>query len=140
MPTSPGSSPKRSSTPLLAEIPPTASPAGSLRLRRVHDSFERAEDWVDALSWLFRLSSQRVGTTGRKENWRSADIAEVRNAVARFEQARLDAVAEIVAMVLPALVDQLCATVRSWADQRRRDGELSFHDLLVIARDLLALE
>ena len=38
---------------------------------------------------------------------------------------------------ITALVPALAASVLDWADHRRRDGELLFHDLLVLARDAL---
>jgi ATP-dependent helicase/nuclease subunit A len=38
---------------------------------------------------------------------------------------------------ITALVPALAASVLDWADHRRRDGELLFHDLLALARDAL---
>ena len=44
---------------------------------------------------------------------------------------------ELRSDAITALVPALAASVLAWADERKREGALLFHDLLVLARDAL---
>jgi len=79
----------------------------------------------------------RQGRIGRKESWKGCDIDTVRGYVTVAEQQRAAIVDGQRAWVLGVLVDRLVAETRAAADARRRAGELDFHDLLVLARNLL---
>jgi ATP-dependent exoDNAse (exonuclease V) beta subunit len=73
---------------------------------------------------------------GQKPNW-GGRIDEVRGALARAESARRTLIADVGAAALEDLLVAITGlTVRAAAD-RRREGRLEFHDLLVGARDLL---
>ncbi len=84
----------------------------------------------------------RFAKAGRKANWPEGDderpslsevAGQLRNlgdAITRAKQDIVDAVLERLALVLGALTLEA-------ADDRRQRGVLEFHDLLVLARDLL---
>ena len=73
---------------------------------------------------------------GRQENW-GGRIAEVREACAEAERARSQILGSLRTAVLRDLVPRLVAFVLRAASERRAEGRLTFHDLLVHARGLL---
>jgi ATP-dependent exoDNAse (exonuclease V) beta subunit len=73
---------------------------------------------------------------GRQENW-GGHIADVRAACAEAEQTRLDHLDAIRRAVLGDLVARLATFTLVAAEERRVEGRLTFHDLLVHARRLL---
>ncbi|HKH89053.1 MAG TPA: UvrD-helicase domain-containing protein, partial [Acidimicrobiales bacterium] len=78
-----------------------------------------------------------VGHTGQQSSW-ACDIDEVRGCLTEAQAAMDRVVASICDVVLPALVAVFDVVAREAATARRLDGKLVFHDLLVLARDLLA--
>jgi ATP-dependent exoDNAse (exonuclease V) beta subunit len=74
---------------------------------------------------------------GRKENWPGYDLGALKDRVAGIRQ-RAEALRKEVA---GEAVDRLAVELRRFtldaAAERRRAGELEFHDLLVLARDTL---
>jgi len=80
--------------------------------------------------------SLRVANSGKKEAW-TCDVEEVRRHVDEAREARAQVVAAVADAVLPALVATFDVIARESAEGRRAGGELVFHDLLVLARDLL---
>ena len=112
------------------------------RLSEIDQAGERlAEAGSDeeAVRVLFGpMPSFRAGNLGRKEDWTSdLPVRDVRDKVAALgaavEKAKLhvaDAVIERLARVLGALILEA-------AEDRRKQGVLEFHDLLVLARNLL---
>ena len=101
---------------------------------------DHAETWIDRLR-LLRAGPRlnlRVAVVGNRGNWRDSGIAEVRSLLAEAEERRMEAVAVACDAALGGLVSRLEALARGAADIRRVNGELSFHDLLVLARDLAA--
>jgi ATP-dependent exoDNAse (exonuclease V) beta subunit len=102
--------------------------------RRVRD----AGDEYSRLSMLKENGAawqKRAG--GRKDNWPRLDMAELKdrfNAVAERAEALRQRVANQAARRLA--VDLRRFTLES-ADERRHAGELEFHDLLVLARQML---
>jgi len=73
---------------------------------------------------------------GRQENW-TGHVAEVRAACAEAEQTRLDLLDGVRRAVLGDLVARLATFTVAAAEERRREGRLTFHDLLVHARRLV---
>ncbi|HSL57648.1 MAG TPA: UvrD-helicase domain-containing protein [Acidimicrobiales bacterium] len=84
---------------------------------------------------LVGLSVPKLGRAGRATAWDDVDHAR------RCAVAVTEAVAEILARaaheVLTRLVVLVAREVRRAADARRVDGRLEFHDLLVLARQVL---
>jgi ATP-dependent exoDNAse (exonuclease V) beta subunit len=73
---------------------------------------------------------------GQQGNW-DEHVDEVRSACAAVEQARQDLLGASRHAVLAELGARLATFVMTVADQRRAEGRLGFHDLLVQARRLL---
>ena len=73
---------------------------------------------------------------GRQENW-GGRITEVRAACAEAEDVRLDVLDTVRRAVLGDLVARLATFTLAAAEERRMEGRLTFHDLLVHARRLL---
>jgi ATP-dependent helicase/nuclease subunit A len=96
---------------------------------------ERAADDLDRLDLLARLPALHR-KVGRKGNWR-CDIDEVRARLAAAEAAAHEIRTGLRRAVVTTLVTRIHDFVLTFAAERRRDGRLEFHDLLVLARDLL---
>jgi ATP-dependent exoDNAse (exonuclease V) beta subunit len=88
-----------------------------------------------ALRVLDNLPSLRC-THGQQANW-GGRIDEVRAACAASQQARLDLLAGARQQVVTELGARLAEFVMTVAEERRIEGRLGFHDLLVHARRLL---
>ena len=73
---------------------------------------------------------------GTQTNW-GDHLDEARQATAAAEEARLDLLRAGYQAVLGELGARLASFVMAAADERRREGRLGFHDLLVHARRLL---
>ena len=105
-------------------------------LGRVADRLDGADE-LEALTLLEEVAGGRV-PRGRKANWhRGFDKEAVRERLRELREeasARLDAAGQACAACLLA---RLAAFTRDEAGRRRRQGRLIFHDLLVLARDLL---
>ncbi len=87
------------------------------------------------LHLLTSLPSMRCGL-GRQENWGDR-IDEVREACAAAETARAQILTSVRRAVLLDLLPRLIDFVLQAAKERRSEGRLNFHDLLVHARRLL---
>ncbi|MEX2254779.1 MAG: UvrD-helicase domain-containing protein [Acidimicrobiia bacterium] len=97
-------------------------------LRDVDDRLDLLECVADA--------PKLTCSTGKKDNW-STDITRTRDAC-KVAQERLAAILDGQRRaVLGALMHHVVEFVRTDAQNRRREGTLEFHDLLVGARDLL---
>jgi len=92
-------------------------------------------DSLAALQILDTLPPLR-SSFGRQENW-GGRIAEVRAACAQAEEARLEALDAVRRAVLGDLMARLASFTLAAAEERRAEGRLTFHDLLVHARRLL---
>jgi ATP-dependent helicase/nuclease subunit A len=79
----------------------------------------------------------RASNVGQRPSW-TCDIEDVRLCLAEAQDARDGVVAEVCNAVLPAIVATFDVAAREAAEARRAEGKLVFHDLLVLARDLLA--
>ncbi|MGH9169820.1 MAG: UvrD-helicase domain-containing protein [Acidimicrobiales bacterium] len=73
---------------------------------------------------------------GRRENW-SCDVELVRRCLAGAAATREALLSQVCDLVLPGLVATFDILARRAAADRCRQGRLIFHDLLVLARDLL---
>jgi ATP-dependent exoDNAse (exonuclease V) beta subunit len=93
------------------------------------------DDAPSTLRMLDGLKTLRH-TYGQQGNW-TGHIDEVRAACAAAEQARLDLLADSYHAILAELGVHLARFVMAAADERRIEGRLGFHDLLVHARRLL---
>ena len=111
------------------------------KVRTAVESLEKAVDEADAVrllreEWIGR--SFNVGNSpGRKEVWGGLKtrICDLILEAGEKRRALLEAVAD---SVLRRLLDELARATRDAAADRRRTGTLTFHDLLVQARDVLA--
>ncbi|MCU1494369.1 MAG: putative ATP-dependent helicase [Acidimicrobiaceae bacterium] len=99
-------------------------------------SFDPSQGWLALLRWLVALPDAHVANKGAKENWSGA-VAEAREIVGEYEDARRAALAIATDQVLGALLARLGRAAGEAAEARRSAGTLRFHDLLVYARDLL---
>ena len=74
---------------------------------------------------------------GSKANWSGVTPGEIRDALQAASDIRDRLLEEARAAVLPPLLAALRSFILEYAEERRRQGKLEFHDLLVQARDLL---
>ena len=72
---------------------------------------------------------------GKQANW--DDLASLKAAIVRLNDARTAIVTEASAAVIQRLLVPMAAECLAAAAQRRSDGGLEFHDLLVLAREML---
>ncbi|HEV2311078.1 MAG TPA: UvrD-helicase domain-containing protein, partial [Acidimicrobiia bacterium] len=100
------------------------------------DCLAAAADELDVFEALDAMPRSRgAGGRGKKQCW--ADVDRARAAVAEVERVRAEVIHEQRLGALAVLGGRLSAFARAYADDRRREGRLWFHDLLVLARDLL---
>jgi ATP-dependent exoDNAse (exonuclease V) beta subunit len=99
------------------------------------DVLRDADDDLDRLDLLGQMP-KLTATKGRHENWR-CPVDEVRALLEQAEKARAALVRAQQQATLDVLIGRLRGFVRGYADERRRDGRIEFHDLLVLARDVL---
>jgi ATP-dependent helicase/nuclease subunit A len=99
------------------------------------DALRDADDDLDRLD-LLREMPRVTSRVGRLNNWR-CPVEEVRALLEQADAARAAIVSTQQEAALDVLVARLRGFVRSYADERRRDGRIEFHDLLVLARDVL---
>jgi len=115
-------------------------PDDKLRLR-----LDSLREWGDAVRGAaddqrrFELMrdppSCAVARLGRAGNWPS--IGVIRDAVAAFGERLTSVCAGVTDRCLGALAEHIAGFTVEAADERKADGELEFHDLLVLARNLL---
>jgi ATP-dependent helicase/nuclease subunit A len=85
---------------------------------------------LDQLRWPRR-------NAGRKGNWVRLDVDEVRRRVVETQELTAARVARFRFEVIDQLVARVAGFVEQRVDARQAQGELAFHDLLVLARRLL---
>jgi len=109
--------------------------AGHLdRLLPYRDALAAARDPLDVLEAVYTVPELKC-SRGKAACWDGVDI--VRAACADAEQVRRAVLDEPRQAALALLTGRLVDFARRFADDRRREGRLWFHDLLVFARDLL---
>lgn len=114
---------------LLAHLDRVAPVAAALREAGTGDELVVLQSLADAPP----LSADRKG---RRPNW-GGRVEDVRQLLASAEKARRELLASVGGQAVERLVRRLCRLTLAAADERRRDGRLEFHDLLVHARQLL---
>ncbi|HVB94575.1 MAG TPA: UvrD-helicase domain-containing protein [Acidimicrobiales bacterium] len=77
-----------------------------------------------------------TSTRGQKGNW-PCPVAEVRGLLAGAEAARRALVAGVISEALAGLVPAIRGFTITSANDRKREGRLEFHDLLVVAVELI---
>jgi ATP-dependent exoDNAse (exonuclease V) beta subunit len=92
-------------------------------------------DLLDQLDFVAHAHDPQF-RQGKDGNWRCR-VQEVRDASTRASEVRADILNAQRRAVLATLVHHVVSFVREFADERRREGTLEFHDLLVLARGLL---
>ena len=102
------------------------------------DSFERASSDHERLRLLTAMPVQKVGNRGRQGSWGGRDgVADARAVVLTLNDVR-DSIFEVVAtQTLTQLAGKVAEFTRRSAAERRSEGLLEFHDLLVLAHLLL---
>ncbi|MGI9615752.1 MAG: UvrD-helicase domain-containing protein [Acidimicrobiales bacterium] len=103
--------------------------AGSVDDARRLDPLTQIE-WLEQLKWPNRRG-------GRKGNWIRLDIDDARKEVEAARSAAEDATNRYRVEVIASFVAKVAAFVEDRVQDRQAQGELSFHDLLVLARKLL---
>ncbi len=105
----------------------------------VATAIEAAGGHAAAVAAALEEAPPRLGNLGKTPNW-NVPVAEVRAAckavVEAVEEARRAVRQHLLEHLLPALVDFTVAG----AEERRREGVLEYHDLLVRAKQLLRSE
>lgn len=104
-------------------------------LTQVTDALQSAADDGARISALQELSGLKF-TLGKAGSWRCR-VADVRAAGAALTDEAARIVATLLDRCLRAVTRWTAERILAAADQRRRSGQLEFHDLLVLARDLL---
>ena len=79
-----------------------------------------------------------IGKIGQQGSWKGGALAAIRQASASAASARAELLSELRAACLGPLLGALQTFVREYRDERVAQGTLEFHDLLILARDLLA--
>jgi ATP-dependent exoDNAse (exonuclease V) beta subunit len=95
-----------------------------------------ALDHLEAFELLADVPLGGSKNRGRKEAWRGAKD-EVLGRLADAEAARVAAVDAVRTPAVRTLLGSVTRFVRVSADERRAEGRVEFHDLLVLAVDLL---
>ncbi|WP_419910314.1 UvrD-helicase domain-containing protein, partial [Candidatus Poriferisodalis sp.] len=91
-------------------------------------------DAEDSRHGVPKIGTRRRGT-GQAQNWK--DIASVREDFTALRVHCTEAAAEALQQVISAWCSHVARFTLEAAEQRRANGRLEFHDLLVRARDLL---
>ena len=105
------------------------------QIRELGVMLEAATDQETQLAILQTLRGLKVGRIGRKENW--PDINRVRGDCTEVVEVAGSLVELLLDACLRHLSHWIAERVLESARIRREEGRLEFHDLLVLARDLL---
>ncbi len=105
------------------------------QIRELGLTLDAASDQETQLALLQTFRGLKVGRIGRKENW--PDIAKVRGDCTEVVEVAGSLVELLLDACLRHLSHWIAERVLESAELRRAEGRLEFHDLLVLARDLL---
>jgi ATP-dependent exoDNAse (exonuclease V) beta subunit len=105
------------------------------QIRELGVMLDAATDQETQLAILQNLRGLKVGRIGRKENW--PDITKVRGDCTEVVEVAGSLVELLLDACLRHLSHWVAVRVLESAELRRAEGRLEFHDLLVLARDLL---
>jgi ATP-dependent helicase/nuclease subunit A len=104
----------------------------------VTDFETRLREAVDDDARLRLLNEPKLKSSrGQRQNWPTIDINEVKEQLTELQDACESVRAEVLQNVLQTLASSLAKFTAHGAASRRLAGELEFHDLLVLARDVL---
>ena len=110
-----------------------------IRLAELEEHGDRLRAAVDDAARIELLladkPSFRVGRVGKKGSW--PDVDDVRARIVRLGEQRDDVIKEVTDAALRRIAAFLARRTAEDAADRRRSGELEFHDLLVLCRALL---
>ncbi len=104
-------------------------------LQPLFDRFERAGSDYERLRITRQLSALKFGRSGRKPNW--VDVVAARECCSALAETSQEVLATISSQTLTRFAARIAAFTRESAQQRRAEGVLEFHDLLVLAQMLL---
>lgn len=104
------------------------------------ERLDRARDEPEAMALLTQATRttgglRKASRRGRKGNW--DDVDSVRADYKQFTEALADQRAAVIDTVIKELAGTIGTFTLEAANERRRQGRLEFHDLLVQARELL---
>ncbi|TCN33476.1 PD-(D/E)XK nuclease superfamily protein [Kribbella orskensis] len=105
------------------------------QVRELGLMLDAATDQETQLAILQSLRALKIGKVGRKENW--PDVAKIRSDCAEVVEVAGSLVELLLDACLRHLSHWIAERVLESAELRRAEGRLEFHDLLVLARDLL---
>jgi ATP-dependent helicase/nuclease subunit A len=109
------------------------------RLAELAEYRDRIRDAFDDVERVRLLHSDkpsfRVGNCGRKSNWH--DLESLRDRIAHVAEERTALIGRVVDAAIRRAIAALGRYTADAVAERRRTGELEFHDLLVLARTLL---
>ncbi|CAM3825825.1 UvrD-helicase domain-containing protein [Smaragdicoccus niigatensis] len=97
--------------------------------------FDHAPDDETRLTVVKKIGSFKIGNGGARANW--DDVNYVKDELKGLRISADALVGEILDFCLRLLTPWLARRVLGLAQERRREGRLEFHDLLVTSRDLL---
>jgi len=98
----------------------------------------KIEDPLRKLRALTQAQKWGPGNGGRKEAWQGADtVTKVKDTIRAIEASKQTVLEPINNDVLTRLSQVIAVETFAAAQARRREGGLEFHDLLVLARDVL---
>ncbi|MEJ7795807.1 MAG: UvrD-helicase domain-containing protein [Nocardioides sp.] len=95
-----------------------------------------APDTASQLRLLAQIADMKFSNIGNKNNW-TVDVNEVRDAGTELVASAASVVRVVLDQCLRLLTTWTAEKVWAAAADRQRAGQLEFHDLLVLARDLL---
>lgn len=95
------------------------------------------EDPVTRIASLGRLADAKGLKGGQKNNWTQVGVDVVRTECEQLLAAARSLHQQSVDVVVRRLAYRIAEATLAGARQRQRSGELEFHDLLVLSRDLL---
>jgi len=104
-------------------------------IRELGVMLEAATDQESQLAYLQALRGLKIGRIGRKENW--PDITKLRSDCTEVVEVAGSLVELLLDACLRHLSHWIAERVLESAEARRAEGRLEFHDLLVLARNLL---
>lgn len=101
------------------------------------DALRAAAESGDVTAQLTALSALKRPrpNAGRAANWR--DVDSVRALVSTIDSLKADTLRLAIDPALTRVIATLGGVLEAEAQERRRRGTLEFHDLLILARDLL---
>ncbi|MEX0785539.1 MAG: UvrD-helicase domain-containing protein [Dehalococcoidia bacterium] len=108
-----------------------------VRVDAFRERLANAEDDLDRLSVLAERLDLKRSKGGNKESWLGVAPGDVRDELKAAHELRDQFLAGTRSALLPHVLAALRRFILAYAEERRTQGRLEFHDLLVRARSLL---